>query len=507
MLAIVLDSNERDARRAARTFVLAVAALWIAGAALIDPLARGDDNALVGLELRLLGAGVLAAAVLALRTIATGEVRRWILIGAVGTTVIGLDAVIEILRGPGASAPRDVMLLAVAIALCATAAPRARIGAPVAALWIAAHEGALLATAASTGTPTDTLRSGLANAAIEIIALGLVVAAAHRIWRLHHDLFASRRLGRYRLLSPLGHGMNEVWLAWDEQRRREVALKLLHTPDAAGATRLRFEREAEHVRMLRSPRTVRIYDYGVTDDGFAYMAFEYLRGLDLDALVTAYGSLEPSRAYHLMVEAARGLAVAHARGIVHRDVKPANLHCADSNGSEDFVRILDFGVARSMTDTGLTLDGVVVGTPTYMAPEAFVGGDVTPAADVYALGATFYFALTGQPPFDAEDVATLRGAHLRAPVVPPSLRARREIPRALENVILRCLAKQGEDRYPDAIALVAALEACSTAIAPWSRETAARWWHRARVGRVPQVAPTTERTTEVEAVPLRATPS
>src|SRR5262249_7632620 len=163
-------------------------------------------------------------------------------------------------------------------------------------------------------------------------------------------------------------------------RRREVALKLLRTPGAAGATRARFAREAECVRLLRSPRTVRIYDYGVTDDGFAYMALEYLRGLDLDALVTAYGPLEPSRAYHFMLAAARGFAVAHARGIVHRDVKPANLPCADSKGSEDFLRILDFGVARSMRTTEITLDGMVVGTPTYMAPEAFVGGDITAAA-------------------------------------------------------------------------------------------------------------------------------
>jgi eukaryotic-like serine/threonine-protein kinase len=237
------------------------------------------------------------------------------------------------------------------------------------------------------------------------------------------------------------------------------------------------------------------------------MALEYLRGLDLDALVSAYGPLDPSRAYHLMLEAARGLAVAHARGIVHRDVKPANLHCADSNGSEDFVRILDFGVARSTRATGITLDGMVVGTPTYMAPEAFVAGDITPAADVYSLGATFYFALTGQPPFDGETSGHLREAHSHAPVVPPSLRTANDIPRALENVILRCLAKQAEDRYLDAIALTAALEACAPLIAPWTREAAARWWHRARVGRVPTVMPSTERTTEVEVVPLRATPT
>jgi serine/threonine-protein kinase len=397
------------------------------------------------------------------------------------------------------------MPLAIVIALVAAVPPRARIGAPIVTAWLVARVTALATAAYLDGTPAAAAWiDQLPGAAIDAPALALAVVAAHRAWRLHHDLYESRRLGRFRLMSPIGRGMNEVWLAWDEQRRREVALKLLRTPGAAEATRARFAREAECVRLLRSPHTTRIYDYGVTDDGFAYMALQYLRGLDLDALVTAYGPVEPGRALHLMIDAARGLAVAHARGIVHRDVKPANLHCADSHGAEDFVRILDFGVARSIGEPNLTLDGMIVGTPTYMAPEAFAAGEVSPAADVYSLGATFYFALTGQPPFDGDDVADLRAAHLHAPVVPPSLRSEHEIARPLENVILRCLAKEPADRYDNALELIQALDACADAVAPWSREKAARWWHRARVGRVPTVAPSTERTTEVEAVPVRS---
>jgi hypothetical protein len=500
MRALVVETPERDQPRAARTFLLAIGVLWAIGGLIIDPIVEGGAPSWLAIELRLVGAAVLAVALLLVRDAQVPEPRLWTIVGVAGAAICALDGVVEVMRARVGTGAHDLMPLLVAIAMVATVPPRWRIGAPIVGAWLVVHVGVVIAGNAAGMRLIDQL----VIAALEGIALALLVVAGHRIWRLHHDLYESRRLGRFRLMSPIGRGMNEVWLAWDEQRRREVALKLLRTPGAAEATRARFEREAECVHLLRSPRTVRIYDYGVTDDGFAYMALEYLRGLDLDALVTAYGPLEPNRAYHLMLEAARGIAVAHARGIVHRDVKPANLHCADANGSEDFVRILDFGVARSTHEVGLTLDGLVVGTPTYMAPEAFLGGDIATSADVYSLGATFYFALTGQPPFDGASVGALRQAHTHAPVVPPSLRAHCDIPRPLENVILRCLAKRPEDRYPDASAVTAALEACATVMAPWNRELAARWWHHARVGRVPTVMPTTERTTEVEAVPLRA---
>jgi hypothetical protein len=502
MLALV-DAPERGLPRAALRFVLLVGALWIVGAAAIDPLARA--NVVDALVLRLAGAAAIASAAVALRRPTLPERWVWTIVAACGAVVIALDAILDVRQGGAAGGAHDVLPLAVAIALVAVAPPDWRTGARIAALWLAARLAVLGAADLLGERPA--LSEQLAVAAIELVALALIVSAGHRSWRLHHDLFESRRLGRFRLMSPLGHGMNEVWLAWDEQRRREVALKLLRTPGAADATRARFEREAACARLLRSPRTVRIHDYGVTDDGFAYMAFEYLRGLDVGALVAAYGPLDPPRAYHLMVEAARGLAVAHARGVVHRDVKPANLHCSDANGSEDLVHILDFGVACTIPSADPALDDAAVGTPTYMAPEAFAGGVVTAAADVYSLGASFYYALTGQTPFDGDDDAELRHAHEHAPVVPPSLRVERDIPRALENVILRCLAKAPDDRYANATEVVAALVACGAAVGPWSRELAARWWHRARVGRVPTIVPSPERTTEVEAVPIRPTPS
>ena len=331
-------------------------------------------------------------------------------------------------------------------------------------------------------------------------ALAIAVVAAHRSWQLERQLFSSRRLGDYRLVAPLGGGMSEVWLAWDEGHRREVALKLLRTTGAPDATRARFAREVELARSLRAPQITRIYDFGVTDDGFAYIAFEYHRGMDLEALVSAFGPLEPERAVHLFVQACQGLAVAHRVGVVHRDVKPANLHCGDRRHEEDSLHILDFGVARPIDEAGVTLDGTVVGTPAYMSPEAFDGAVVTPASDVYSLGAALYFALTGAPPFDGTSAADLRRSHQLAPLVPPSLRAQVEIPRPLEVVVLRCLAKDPSARHRDAGELGRALDSLARQLPPWKREDAARWWHRARVGRPASPAITTERTTEVEMV-------
>jgi serine/threonine protein kinase len=257
------------------------------------------------------------------------------------------------------------------------------------------------------------------------------------------------------------------------------------------------------VRMLRSPHIVRTYDFGVTGDGFAYIALEYLRGLDLDALVHAHGPIEPRRALRLMRQACRGLGDAHDAGVIHHDVKPANLHISDQRGAEDLLRILDFGVAGSMHERAT--GGVVVGTPAYMAPESFTGDGNTPAADVYALGATFYFALTGVPPIDGDTPYELQRAHERAPVVPPSLRSGVDVPRAFERIILRCLAKAPEDRYPNAAAVGDALDQVLPLVRTWTREDAARWWRHARTGALN--VPTgggAEHTTDVGIIKLNA---
>jgi len=323
------------------------------------------------------------------------------------------------------------------------------------------------------------------------------------LWASRKQLYEARRLGRYRLTSPLGEGgMNEVWLARDDALRRDVALKVLRAAPGIGDDRwVRFEREAQVASTLTSPHTIKIFDYGASDDGIAYIAMEHLRGLDLDAMVDTWGPLAIGRAIHYTRQACLSLAEAHERGLVHRDVKPGNLFALSSAGEEDFLKVLDFGVVRELgaPAADLTSEGVMVGTPVFMAPEQFTGGDVTPASDVYALGATLYFMLTATPPFDVQGDTKLWRAHTAAPVVPPSLRRGEPVPAALEAVVARCLAKHPVDRYVDCRALLGALDDLGDdGLEPWTRVEAQRWWTEARL------APRHQRHPTPSAVSLRA---
>ena len=501
---VAVVNETRDLVREARTLVVLGMAAWVLGAVAIDPLVLADADTATWrvIELRALGAAALCGAYLAIRQRRCTDRCAWSVVVGCGAMICALSGVLATITAPGSArtgSPYDLIPALMVAGVGLVMVPGWRIGAAIAASWLVCYLGAPVAAAAMHRDPH--LAPRLAACALAQAALlAVAVTASHRTWRLRHELFASRQLGDYRLMSPLGGGMSEVWLAWDEAHRREVALKLLRTPGTPDSTRARFAREVELVRSLRAPQVARIYDFGVTDDGFAYIAFEYLRGMDLDAMVTAFGPMPPERAVHLFAQACRGLAVAHRVGVVHRDVKPANLHCSDRKNEEDELHILDFGVARTIDQPGVTLDGTVVGTPAYMAPESFDGAPVSAAGDVYALGAACYYALTGSAPFDGDNASDLRRAHQHAPLVPPSLRAQVEVPRPLEKIILRCLAKEPAARYADAAALGTALEDCARLMPGWKREDAARWWQRARVSRAATPPATKERTTEVEVI-------
>jgi hypothetical protein len=484
---------QRDGARLLAVFLIA----WIAMAVGVDGLlTRGERSLPWTVGLRGLGVVVLVAARVA---IVRAEPRAVLAIEAIaGAVTSGLSALGAAHIGFEAAYVMTPVLWC--LALIGTTSPRRQVAIAMGACWIASFT-VVAALGGDVGW-----RHLVTSTLVAAGVLGLAAHISQRLWELRHKLYESRRLAHYRMLSPIAHGgMNDVWLAWDESRRRECALKLLHTPGTAELTRRQFAREAELVRLVRSPHTVRIHDYGASDDGFAYIALEYLRGMDLDALVHTFGPLEPRRAVRLMRDACSGLGAAHVAGVIHRDIKPANLHCSDAKGSEDFVRILDFGVARTIDDVAVPGDGTVAGTPAYMSPEAFRGEDRSPASDVYSLGATFYFALTGVPPIDADSPSAFRQAHERAPIVPPSLRVGVEISRAIEKIVLRCLAKQASDRYPDATAVGAALDAAVDRAEAWTQEDATRWWHRARVGQVPTPISGAEHTTDVEVPRLRDT--
>ncbi len=297
----------------------------------------------------------------------------------------------------------------------------------------------------------------------------LLVAGGHAHWVLSRQVYEARSIGRYRLKRRIARGgMGEIWRAYHPALRHDVAVKILRLGEGAhesGAAR-RFEREVTATAELTHPNTVRVLDFGVTDDGLWFYAMELLEGETLERLVTREQGLPAARAVHLLRQAARAMAEAHLRGLVHRDLKPENLFVTSLGGEGDFVKVIDFGIAKDQGDAagqGLTDDGKLLGTPLYMAPEQGEGKAVDARSDVYALGAALYFALTGVPPFTAASAVAILSAHLHTPLVPPSARTDREVPADVERIVERCLAKAPADRYTDAGGLAEALSACSVA--------------------------------------------
>ncbi|HEX6313866.1 MAG TPA: serine/threonine-protein kinase [Gemmatimonadaceae bacterium] len=288
--------------------------------------------------------------------------------------------------------------------------------------------------------------------------IGLVTS--NIMWQAEQRVYRARRVGRYRLLAPIGKGgMGEVWLAWDSSLQRNVALKLLRAmSDTEPDLLARFEREALAASRLQSPHVIQIFDYGASDDGLYYIAMEYLTGRDLGTVVKEDGPLATGRAVDFMLQACLALEVAHAAGVIHRDIKPENLFLARTDSGE-IIKLLDFGIVRFREPTGsnLTWTGVLVGTPLYLAPELWTGSPADDRSDVYALGVTMYFLLTGRLPF-AERDWTGRGA--LAPIFPnPS-----PCEASIDDLVRHCLRPDPAQRVPSARAFRDRLDICRQAL-------------------------------------------
>ncbi|MBI5479125.1 MAG: serine/threonine protein kinase [Deltaproteobacteria bacterium] len=292
---------------------------------------------------------------------------------------------------------------------------------------------------------------------------------SHLVWTARRQVFEARRLGRYRLKARIGSGgMGQVWMAWDEHGWRDVALKILDVSAARRTEAMaRFGREARATASLRSAHTVRVFDFGASDDGVLYMALELLDGADLGALVAREGALPPARVVALARQACDSLREAHAVGIVHRDIKPENLFVTrDANGG-DLLKVLDFGLAKltgGSEDATLTQAGWAGGTPAFMAPELCAGFSADARSDVYSLGATLYFLLVGAPPFVAPSTAELIAAHLQRTPEPLSLRCRAPLAPALDQAVMRCLEKRPQDRFATIAELDLALARAASAL-------------------------------------------
>jgi serine/threonine-protein kinase len=301
------------------------------------------------------------------------------------------------------------------------------------------------------------------------------------MYRLRRRMQEVVELGQYLLESRLGEGgMGIVYRARHALLRRPTAIKLL-PPERAGRDAIaRFEREVRVTSQLSHPNTVAIYDYGHTPDGVFYYAMEYLEGIDLETLVQSDGPQPPARVRHILKQIAEALREAHHVGVIHRDVKPANVMLCERGLLQDFVKVLDFGLVREISSEGasgsVTDVNVVMGTPLYMSPEQIRDPARSDGrSDLYALGAVGYFLLAGKPVFDGGNVVEVCAQHLHS--VPPPLAERRgiHVPPKLEAVILRCLSKDPEDRPADAGALLDALAACDD-VPSWSAEDARAWW-------------------------------
>jgi serine/threonine-protein kinase len=260
--------------------------------------------------------------------------------------------------------------------------------------------------------------------------------------------------GRYRLEARVGAGgMSTVYRALDETLQRQVAIKLMHREVAADSDQLeRFRREARAVAQLSHPHIVGVIDAG-EDEGRPYIVFEYVEGETLKERIRRRGRLPVPEAVAYSIEIARALGAAHARHIVHRDVKPQNV-LIDEEGS---AKVTDFGIARTMNEEGLTADGRVLGTTDYVSPEQALGQPVTGQSDLYSLGIALYEMLTGEVPFRGENQVAVAMKHVREAL--PDVRSRRpEVSAALAAVIDTATAKRLEDRYADDAELIADLE-------------------------------------------------
>ena len=321
------------------------------------------------------------------------------------------------------------------------------------------------------------------------------------VHRFNMRLKDAIEVGSYQLTERIGAGgMGEVWRAEHRLLARPAAIKLIRnamlgdTEQTRSTLVRRFEREARETAALDSIHTIDVYDFGVTEKGDFYYVMQLLDGLSVERLVEEFGPVDPARTVYLLRQVCHSLSEAHGRGLVHRDVKPANILLCRLGPDHDFVKVLDFGLVKQTADghtmTMVSMAGVVVGTPTYMAPESTLGHrEVDGRTDLYSLGCVAYYMLTGQPVFAGNTPVATAIAHVQDTPIPPSVRSPFTIPPALDTLIMECLAKDPDSR-PTSAAVVNQRLATSVDASAWTPAAAQAWWERHQP-LTPSYAPTT----------------
>ncbi|MDQ3427410.1 MAG: serine/threonine protein kinase [Gemmatimonadota bacterium] len=327
-----------------------------------------------------------------------------------------------------------------------------------------------------------------------VVVVLLAYFGARIVYGLGTAVRRARELGSYSLVERLGRGgMGEVWRARHRMLARPAAIKLIR-PEVLGwrddeSRQLllrRFEREAQATALMRSEHTMELYDFGVADDGTFYYVMELLDGFDLDELVERFGPLPAERVVHLLLQICASLGEAHEAGLIHRDVKPANLYLCRYGREVDFIKVLDFGLVkhgRMPEESADKLTGADVsagGTPAFMSPEQALGEErVDGSSDLYSMGCVAYWLLTGTLVFKGATPMETMVMHISRQPEPPSARTTLPIPGDLEALVLACLAKDPDARPQTADELAARLASVPLA-GEWTTSLAREWWDRHR---------------------------
>ena len=348
-------------------------------------------------------------------------------------------------------------------------------------LGLIALSPSALQAAYVTASSSDVLGTPLARTTLTVLWVATTTLASSlvskRIYGLQRAVSQARQLGPYTLEEKIGEGgMGEVYKARHALLRRATAIKIVR--DATDPETLaRFEREVQLTSELTHPNTVQVYDFGRAADGTFYYAMEHIEGLTLWQLVELDGPQSPGRVVSLLTQVCASLAEAHGLGLIHRDVKPDNVLVCVRGRVPDVVKVVDFGLARSIRTKPADAPGAIMGTAQYMAPEAVSApSSIDARSDLYSVGALAYFLLTGTELFRG-------GMHVvlsqQVNVVPqrPSSRLGVELPDDLESIVMRCLEKDPSLRPQTAMELAAALLA-TTASRTWTSDDSAAWWRR-----------------------------